>query len=82
MWTYVYTIIIDKLILEFRHPCSRLLALARMEIGIEHSKVFSVVVKNLICLHVAVVYWNLCIFLERYAIECCCETEDAFYDVL
>ena len=65
--------------LEFCHPGTSLLALAREEVGIEYSQIASVFIKYLVCLDVWVVYRYLFVLLKGDAIQFVGESEYTVY---
>ena len=67
--TDVLALVVDVLTLEIGHPGTALLALAGMEVGIEHGQVTAVAVEYLIGFHVGVVDGYLAVLAERDAVE-------------
>ena len=66
--TYVHALAVDPLTLEFSHPCAALLALSRMEVGVEHSQIRAVLVKHFVCLYVGMIHLNVLVLLECDAV--------------
>ena len=78
--TYVHALAVNPLTLEFGHPCTALLALARMEVGVEHSQIRAVLVEHLVCLNVGMIHLDVLVLLECDAVEACGESEHALYN--
>ena len=68
VWSHVLPLLVNPLSLIFRHPCSALLSLARMEVGIEHGEIRTVLVEHLVCLHVGMIDGDVLVLLECYAV--------------
>ena len=66
--THVHALAVYPLTLKFGHPCAALLALAWVEVGIEHGKVRAVLIEHLVSLDVGVVHLYVLCLLERYAV--------------
>ena len=77
MRTYVLSLMVYPLSLEFCHPCTSLFTLAWEEIGIEYSQIAAVLVVHLVCFHVGMVYGYVLVFLEGDSVEFSCQTEHA-----
>ena len=75
--TNVHTLAVYPLTLKLCHPGSALLALARMEVGVEHGKERTVLVEHLVSLHVRMVHLNVRALLERDAVETRSQAEHA-----
>ena len=82
VWTNVNALMVNPLSLEFCHPGTALLALAREEVGIEYGEIAAVLVEYLVCLHVWMVYRNILVFLEGDAVELVGKTEYAVYHLV
>ena len=82
MRSYVFAFLVNKLPLVLRHPGTALLAFARVEVGVEHSQVASVLVENLVGFHVRMIDGNVLVFLECDAIQAVGQSEDSLDDVL
>ena len=65
------------LALIFCHPSTPLLALARMEIGIEHSEERTVFIKHLIGFNIRMIDGNVLVLLKGDAVETISQSEDA-----
>ena len=76
MRTYVLSFAVNPLSLELRHPCTSLLTLSWVEVGIEHSQIRSVLVEHLVSLYVGMIYGNLLVFLKGDAIKTVSKSED------
>ena len=61
----------------FCHPCTALLTLTWVEVGIEYSKERSVLIKHLVCLNIWMIYWYILILLECDAVQAVSQTEHA-----
>ena len=77
--TYVYALAVNPLSLKFCHPCSSLLALARMEVGIEHGEIRSVAVVHLIRLYVGMIHGDVLVLLECDAVQTVGKAEYSVY---
>lgn len=77
--TYVVALMVYPLSLEFCHPGTSLLALAREEVGIEYSQIAAVFIKYLVCLDVWVVYRYLFVLLKGDAIQFVGEAKHTVY---
>ena len=82
VWTNVNALMVNPLSLEFCHPGTALLALAREEVGIEYGEIAAVLVEYLVCLHVWMVYRNILVLLEGDAVELVGKTEYAVYHLV
>ena len=80
--TDISAVLLYPLSLVFRHPRAVLLALTRIEVDVQQCEIFPVVVVDLEGLHVGIIYRYILVFLECYAVEPCCQTEDTLYDVV
>ena len=69
MGTAVAPLVVYPLSFELRHPSPSLLALARIEVRIEHRKKTSVFVIDFVGLYVGVIHRYFCIGLETDTIE-------------
>ena len=79
---YVLALMVDGLLLEFRHPGTVVLTLAWVEVGVEDGEIAAVLVKDLIGLDVGMIDGDVLVFLECDAIEAMCQTEDAVDDLV
>jgi hypothetical protein len=79
--TDILALRIDALSFVFGHPRSALLALARVEIGIEHGEIGTIPVEHFVGLDIGVVNGYILILAEGDAIETSGESEDALDDV-
>ena len=75
MRAHVFSLSGYPLSLKLCHPRSALLAFARVEVGIEQCKIFSVFVEHLVGFHIWVIYWYLLIFAECDVVEPCGKSE-------
>ena len=79
MGSDVYSLAVNPLTLELRHPSPSLLAFSRMEVGIEHSEERAVTVEHLIGLHVGMVDGDVLVLFERDAVEAVGQSEHTVY---
>ena len=77
MRSHVHSLAVDELSLVFGHPCSSLLALAGVEVGIEHGEERTIAVEHLVCFHVGMIHRNVFALLERNAVEAVGKSEHA-----
>ena len=87
MWTHILHVLRSERFLRINallplslilcHPCTSLLSLTWMEVGIEYSKERSVLVKYLVCLNIWMIYWYILILLECDAIQTVSQSEHA-----
>ena len=82
MWTHIVALAVYPLSLKLCHPGSTLLALARVEVGIEHSEIAAVFVEHLVGFNVGMVDGYVFVLLEGYAVEGGGKPKHAFYHVL
>ena len=77
----VLALAVDELSLIFCHPCTALLALAGVEVGIEDSQEAAVLVEHLVGLDVRVVDGDVLVLLESDAVQSVSQSEDTFDDI-
>ena len=81
MRAYVFAFAVDELPLVFCHPCTALLALAGVEVGIENSQIGTVLVENLISFDIGMVDGDVLVFLEGDAVQTVGQAKDTLDDV-
>ena len=64
-----------------RHPCTALLTLAGVEVGVEYGQVRTVLVEHLVGLHVGMVDGNVLVLLERDAVQPVGQSKHALDDL-
>ena len=73
----VLALTVDPLSLIFGHPGPTLLTFARMEVGIEHGQIGTVLIEDLVGLYIRMIDGNLLILLKRDAIQAISQSEHA-----
>ena len=73
--SHVHALAVNILSLVFSHPCSALLAVAGVEIGVEHGQIRTVAVEHLVSLNVGMIHLDVLVFAECDAIEPCGKSE-------
>ena len=82
MRTHILTLQVNPLSLILRHPCTSLLSLTWMEVSKEDSKIRTILIEYLVCLHIRMIYRYFLVFLERNAIKTCCKPEYSLDDII
>ena len=77
MGAHVHSLAVNPLSLIFGHPCTALLALAGVEVSIEHRKIAAIVVEHLVGLDIGMIHRDGTVLFERDAVEAVGQSEHA-----
>ena len=82
MGANVYAVGCDLLVFEASHPSTGAFAVAREEVGVNHTDVFANRVFYFKCSNVGVVYFYIVSFAECYAIKFCRKAKHAVNNIV